>query len=587
MTMEASVHNKKDRRTMKTFTTLCLSILTFSAVLTLESAKADDEFNPSRAPVEATRQMIVAGHPLAAEAGLEMLREGGSAADAAIAAQMVLNLVEPQSSGIGGGGFLLHYSAANAFVNAYDGRETAPAAATPDRFLDENSQPRSRADVIPGGLSVGVPGLVAMLELVHADHGVLPWARLFEPAIELAENGFPVSERLSRMLSEAGPDIFADSARAYFFDESGAARPSGFVLKNPELADTLRRIATEGGDAFYLGEIARDIAVAVRSSTTNPGDMTPQDIADYVAHRRQPVCGRYQRRTICGMGPPSSGALTILQTLALAERPFMGRQFSARALHLVAEAGKLAFADRNRFIADSDFVDIPDLLDPDYLSERRNLISTSRTMGRAEAGTPPDAPRAGRDGTRTSPGTTHLSVVDADGNAVALTSTIETRFGSRVMVRGFLLNNELTDFSFAFEDDEGSPIANRVEPGKRPRSSMAPTLVFAPEGDLEMVLGAPGGSLIIPYVVKAIIGHVDWSLDAQTIVELPNFAGRNRAFEIEERYANMPVIDQLRALGHEIRTRPMPSGLNVIIRKSDGRLEGGADPRREGMAAGD
>ncbi|ESR24811.1 gamma-glutamyltransferase [Lutibaculum baratangense] len=539
-------------------------------------------------PALAERHMVVAAHPLAARAGREMLRKGGSAVDAAIAAQMVLGLVEPQSSGLGGGAFLIHHDAENGELTAWDGRETAPAAATPERFLGADGSPARWPEMVPGGLSVGVPGMLAMVAAVHDRHGVLPWADLFEPAIRLAREGFGVSPRLAALLRDDDPEAFSPAARAYFYDADGEAWPLGHVLTNDAYADTLERIAAEGPSAFYDGEIAGDVAAAVREAWRNPGDLSAADMAAYEVVEREPVCAPYRGHEVCGMGPPSSGAHTVGMTLAMLERFDLGTEPTPRAMHLVAEAEKLAFADRDRYIADPDFVDVPDgLLDPRYLGERSGLIERYQSMGRAEAGTPPGSRRSpGTDGTKEAPSTSHISVVDADGNVVSMTTTIESGFGSRLMARGFLLNNELTDFSFAPDDEDGRPVANRVEAGKRPRSSMAPTIVLGPDGRPVFVMGSPGGSRIIPYVVKAVIALVDWGMDPQQAAALFNFGSRNGPFEIER----MPGAERWRAqiepFGHEVTLAEMTSGLHIIALR-DGRLEGGADPRREGEAAGD
>ncbi len=549
------------------------------------------------------RQMVAAANPLAAEAGLAMLREGGGAVDAAIATQMVLNLVEPQSSGIGGGGFLLHFAAAGGTIAAYDGRETAPAAATPDMFLDAQGEPMEFDDAVVGGLSVGVPGTLRLLELAHREHGSLPWARLFEPAIDLAERGFAVSPRLAKLIAEDEFLRTDPAAAAYFYDTGGAPRPAGAVLRNPEFAATLRAVAAGGADAFYGGGIARDIVAAVRGAAGNPGRLTESDLADYRAKAREALCRPYRRWTVCGMPPPTSGGVATLQILGLLE-PFDLAALdpaSPAAVHLIAEASRLAFADRNRYLADADFVAVPvdELLAPAYLRRRAATISPARSLGVAQPGqfgddlawaTPPAAPEP--------PSTSHLSVVDAEGNAVSFTSSIEGAFGSRLMVRGFLLNNQLTDFAFRPERN-GRAVANRVEPGKRPRSSMAPTLVldgnlaspaeagFAKGGGrLRLAVGSPGGASIIGYVVKAIVAVLDWNLDPQAAVALPNFVNRNGATVLEAGTAVAGIGPTLKALGHEVELREMTSGLHAIAVTPAG-LVGGADPRREGVALGE
>lgn len=543
----------------------------------------------ARAPVEADRQMVVAAHPLASLAGLRALRNGGSAADAAIAAMMVLGLVEPQSAGLGGGAFLLHWDEEARALTSWDGRETAPAAATPERFLNAEGKPDPWPQMVPGGLSVGVPGLVAMLHDVHAEHGKLPWARLFDDAIGLANGGFGVSPRLAMLVAGMGEDAFSPQAQDYFLDPDGAAPLLGQVIENQAYADTLQRIADGGPEAFYSGEIAEDIVGAVTNAWRNPGDMTTDDIGNYRAIERPAVCGDYRGYKICGMGPPSSGGLAVAMTLRMLERFDLGKTPTPEALHLIGEAGNLAFADRNRYVADPDFVTVPaGLMNPDYLAERSALIDPAKAGGVREPGNPPASaePSPGRDGTKEAPGTTQVSVIDADGNAVSMTASIESAFGSRLFVRGFLLNNELTDFSFAPADAEGRPIANRVEAGKRPRSSMAPTMVFDENGKLAMILGSPGGSRIIGYVVKAIVAMVDWGYDPQAAAALFNFASRNGPFEVEDVTGADRWVAAMEAFGGPAKTADMTSGLNIIA-VGGGKLAGGSDPRREGAAMGD
>jgi gamma-glutamyltranspeptidase / glutathione hydrolase len=543
---------------------------------------------PNRAPVTADRQMVVTAHPLATAAGLRALRLGGSATDATVAAMMVLGLVEPQSAGLGGGAFLLHWDAAEAELTTWDGRETAPAAAGPGRFLGPDGKPNPWPAMVPGGLSVGVPGLVAMLYEVHQRFGKLPWASLFQDAIDLARGGFGVSPRLSGLVEGMGADGLSPQAQAYLLGADGTPPLLGQVIVNEAYARTLERIAAEGPDAFYRGEIAEDIIESVTGAWRNPGDMTLEDLAGYRAVERPAVCGAYRDHTVCGMGPPSSGGLAVAMSLAYLDHVDLGDMPSLEALHLIGEAENLAFADRDRFVADSDFVDVPGgLLDPGYLASRAALIDPGHAGGHRDPGDPPAAAvLPGTDATREAPGTTQLSVVDAQGNAVTMTATIESAFGSRLFVDGFLLNNELTDFSFAPEDASGQPIANRVEAGKRPRSSMAPTLVFGPDGKLDMVLGSPGGSRIIPYVVKAIVGSIDWGLDPQAAAGLFNFGSRNGPFEIEDVQGTEGWAAALGDIGHEVRTDDMVSGLNIIAVEG-GKLVGGSDPRREGAAMGD
>jgi gamma-glutamyltranspeptidase/glutathione hydrolase len=572
----------------------------FAVLFTVPSVSAQ---NTRSAPETATgvaakllavakQHMVSAANPYAAEAGLEVLRAGGSAVDAAIAVQLVLNLVEPQSSGIGGGAFLLHWDAATSSLKAYDGRETAPASAAPDRFLVDG-KPMPFIKAARSGLSVGVPGLVRLLATVHRTHGRLPWEQLFEPAIRLAENGFDVSPRLHFLLRWQGAESFVSAARHYFFTRTGNAWPIGHVLKNPEFAATLSRIAAEGADGFYEGPTAAAIVDAVTDAPSAPGGMTLQDLANYEIKERKPLCITYRDRTICSIGSPSSGGTTVAQTLKLLEPFDLGQgpdaAMTTRALHLISEAEKLAYADRNRYIADPAFVDIPHgLLDPGYLDERRALIEPLSAMRRPNPGQPPGLGKQsfGLDATRENVGTSHISIIDKDGNAVSMTTTIEGAFGSHIWAAGFLLNNELTDFSFRPVDAQGRPVANRVGSGKRPRSSMAPTIVFNKDGDVEAVLGSPGGSRIILYVVKSLIALIDWGMNAQQAADLLNFGNRGGAFEIEIDGDAVWTALKLRSLGHRIAPALMNSGVHIIVNR-DGQLQGGADARREGMALGD
>jgi gamma-glutamyltranspeptidase/glutathione hydrolase len=538
--------------------------------------------------------MVSAANPLAVEAGLELLKAGGSAADAAVGVQLVLNLVEPQSSGIGGGAFLLYWQAATGRLETYDGRETAPGAAKPDRFLVDGAA-ITLSQAIFGGASVGVPGTMRLLEAVHKKHGRLSWAQLFAPAIRLAEEGFHVSPRLHMLLQWLGARSFGPQARRYFFDRIGNARPVGHLMRNPEFAATLRAIAERGAGAFYEGAIAEAIVAAVRESPARQGDLTLEDLAGYRVKERDPVCLAYRRYRICGMGPPSSGGLAVGQVLKLVEAFDLGRgpadALNTRALHLVAEAQKLAFADRNRYVGDPDFVSVPaGLLDAAYLDARRTLINPAAAMGKPVAGTPPRLGSGvpGADTTVEQDGTTHFSIVDRDGNVVSMTSTIEAPFGSRLWAAGFLLNNELTDFAFRPVDSAGRPLANAVGPGKRPRSSMAPTIVFDERGRPWAALGSPGGPRIISYVVKMLVGLIDWKLDAQAAVSLINFGSRGGPFEVEidHRSALWHAL-KVKPYGHRIRAGFLTSGAHAIVVRKDGHLEGGADPRREGVARGE
>ena len=542
--------------------------------------------------VEASALMVAAANPLAVQAGYEVLKEGGSAVDAAIAVQLVLNLVEPQSSGIGGGAFLMHFDAKTGRLVTYDGRETAPAEATPDLFLGPDGKPLPFNDAVVGGRSVGTPGTVRLLEHVHKAHGRLPWDRLLRPAIERAEQGFEVSPRLAQLIaSEVDSLRRFEGTRSYFLDAQGEPLKAGTLLKNPAFAQTLRAIAQGGADAFYTGDIARDIVRTVREAPGNPGRLSESDLAGYKVAEREPVCGNYRRHRVCGMGPPSSGGIAVLQILGLLEHfNLPGLQpLSPEATHLFVEASKLAYADRGLYVADDDFVPVPvgGLLDPAYLTFRAQGIDRARAMAEAKPGNPSwrEGRAWGPDASLEIPSTTHISIVDRDGSIVSMTTTIEAGFGSRLMVRGFLLNNELTDFSFA-PVAEGRPVANRVEPGKRPRSSMAPTLVFGPEGRPRLVTGSPGGARIIGYVARSILGVVDWKLDAARAVSLPHALTIGRNAELEEGTEAASLKPALEAMGHTVVVREQNSGLHAIEFR-DGRLVGGADPRREGVALGE
>jgi gamma-glutamyltranspeptidase/glutathione hydrolase len=550
----------------------------------------------ARGQATAQRHMVVAAHPLAAAAGAEILAEGGSAIDAMIATQLTLNLVEPQSSGIGGGGFMLYYDAAAKALTSFDARETAPAAATPDLFLGPDGKPLSFIDAVIGGRSVGAPGIVRLLEATHQRYGKLPWPRLFAPAIKLAEEGFRVSPRLAGAIADDGARLarYAEP-RGYFFHADGTPLQAGERLRNPAFAETLRLIAEGGAAAFYEGEIARDIVAAVQGAADNPGKLTLDDLATYQIVERAAVCTPYRRVEVCGMGPPSSAALTIGQILGILE-PF---ELSAlppagtQAAHLFAEASKLAYADRALYIADPAFAKLPlrGLLDPGYLSARASLIDGTRAMPSGVAGDPPwrEGRRYAPDRSVEIPATSHMSIVDDDGNIVALTSSIEAGFGSRMMARGFLLNNQLTDFSFVALED-GKWVANRVEPGKRPRSSMAPTIVFGPADEQGRrsplyALGSAGGARIIAHVAWALIALIDWNLGLQEALALPHVANLNGPTELEAGTPIIAIAPALTALGQTVRLRDINSGLHALGFEG-GQLQSGVDPRREGAALG-
>ena len=551
---------------------------------------------------------VAAAHPLATDAGYQVLKAGGSAIDAAIAVQMVLTLVEPQSSGIGGGAFVLHHDGKK--VEAYDGREVAPSAATDKLFLDAQGKPLPFMEAVLSGLSVGVPGTLSVLETAHKEHGKLPWATLMQPAIQLAEQGFKISPRLHQALLAENELINDAVAASYFYDAQRKPHPVGYVLKNPELAAVLRDIANRGSLALKQGAVAQALVQKVRQHPTKPGSMTLQDLAQYKVIKREPLCFDHVVQTtskgfqICGFPPPSSGALAIGQILGILNNTPAGKMPLQQGLpasdwlHFYTEAARLAFADRAQFVGDPDFVKAPSgnwksMLHPTYLQQRSRLIG-EQSMKVAKAGNPAEfktayAPMPHQDEF----GTSHISVIDQYGNSVAMTTTIEAVFGSRLMVNtgqgrqgGFLLNNELTDFSFAPSDAKGLPIANRVEAGKRPRSSMSPTLVFEKDtGQLKMTGGSPGGAVIIHYTGKLLIGTLQWGLNTQQAINLPNFGSLNGPTVLEEKRFPEQTLKALQARGHEVREMPLPSGLQAIEVTPKGFF-GGADPRREGVVMG-
>lgn len=557
----------------------------------------------------ARREMAVTAHPLATDAAVLALKLGGSAADAAVAAQAVLGLVEPQASGLGGGGFAVYYDARARRVSTLDGRETAPAAADENRFLTPQGAPLPFGLAWQSGLAVGVPGVPKLLEALHRRHGRLPWPLLFAPATLLARQGFELTEATHReaaWLLSLNPScaegerlFFRDPAAfRYFADEATCtAKPAGTVVRNPEYADTLARLAFQGAAGFYAGPLAANVVAAVRGDRFIPGDMTLEDLSAYRVIEREPVCADYRGRAVCGMGPPSSGGLAVGQMLGLLARSDLGTDpLGVEAVHRFTQAGRLAFADRDRYVADPGFVAVParGMLDPHYLAARAASIG-ERDMGTAAPGVPPGAfEPAAPDPSARAGGTSHLSIVDRHGDALALTTSVESSFGNGVMVPGggFLLNNQLTDFAFVPRGDDGAPVANRAEPRKRPRSSMAPTLVFDAQGRLEAVTGSPGGARIIGYVAQSLVNLFDFGLDPQRAVEIPHFMNLNAATELEiptpdvtREYDPAALSQALVARGHRVELAVQPSGLGVI-RAVPGGLLGGADPRREGTVGG-
>ncbi|MBI1328763.1 MAG: gamma-glutamyltransferase [Alphaproteobacteria bacterium] len=546
----------------------------------------------TQAEVPAKSHMIASANPHASEAGLAMLRKGGSAVDAAIAAQMVLTLVEPESSGIGGGAFMMLFDPKSGQVTSFDGRETAPASATPRMFLKADGTPMKHAEAIPGGLSVGVPGVLAMMELAHKRYGRLPWATLFQPAIDLAQNGFKVGKKLAATIRAYPQMAQMPDIKRYFYHKDASPLNEGEVLKNPELAATLRLIAKGGAKAFYNGPIAAAIVDKVQNAPVNKAGMTLADLAAYHPAERAPVCGTYRTYKLCSMAPPSSGGVAVLQILGMLER-FSSENLKPGTLsgtHLFAEASRLAFADRAKYLGDPDFIHVPvwGLTQKSYLAERSALIDPAKDMGTAAAGTPPVrgasldfAPQR----TPQLPGTSHMSIVDDKGMVVSMTTTVEFVFGSEMMARGFFLNNQLTDFSFEPEID-GKPVANRPEAGKRPLSAMSPTIVFNPDGSFKIAAGSPGGPMIIEYVAGALIAMLDAGKTPQQAAGLPHAANPNGPTILEKDTPLLALVPELTAMGHRPVPATLESGLNIIERTTDGYI-GGSDPRRDGVALGD
>ena len=540
--------------------------------------------------VQAEKFLAVTAHPQATAAAHQILKQGGTAVDAAIAAQMVLTLVEPQSSGIGGGGFMLHYSARKARLQAFDGRETAPASALPSLFLDENDMPLSVEQASGDPRSIGVPGLLPMLGMAHWQHGRLPWASLIQPAIELADNGFVISPRLHRLISKDKLICKRSSTRAYFCDENGQAKQAGSLLQNPLLAGSLRQIATQGPGALQTGPLADALIDALQKAAAGNGSLSQDDLQNYRPLERTALCRPYRQYRICGMPPPSSGGVAILQMLNILQQKDIGKYApdSIDAIHLFSEAGRLAFADRDRYIADPDTTVAPldGLLDNAYLAQRAALIKTDTSMGTALPGSPVAAPSNGKDVvSEERPSTSHLTIVDRYGNIVALTSSIADAFGSRLMVRGFLLNSQLADFSFQpFMD--GQPVANRVGAGKRPRSAMSPIMVLDRQQKPVLVLGSAGGPNIINHVAQALVEVLEWQQPLQNAVEQYHYGSRNGPTELEYGKDWSKVLSGLQDRGHQIETRDITSGLHGIQRNGK-YWRSATDPRREGVASGE
>jgi gamma-glutamyltranspeptidase/glutathione hydrolase len=537
---------------------------------------------------EADDYMVVAANPYASWAGKNVLEKGGSAIDAAVAVQAMLSLVEPQSSGIGGGAFILYWDNKNKVLHTFDGRETAPTSVNSHWFMKGN-KPMRWIEAVVGGKSVGVPGAVKALEMAQSEFGKLPWNTLFDDTIKTAEDGFKVSPRLAKLVAlDYHPGLKTFPSSSVYFFPAGNPLKEGVVKKNRKLAKTLRGIAEKGSDYLLKGEVAQKIVDAVNSAEINPGQMTLDDLASYEPVKREPVCGLYHEKRICGMAPPSSGGVNVYQILKMLENFELSEYGpdSVEFANLYTQASAMSYADREKFIADSDFTNLPfaAMINTAYLQRRAENISVDKKWRRARAGNPYADANVALGTSMELPNTSHVSIVDKDGNAVSMTTSIEFMFGSGIMVEGFLLNNQLTDFSFSPTKDR-FPVPNRVEPGKRPRSAMSPTMVFDNEGNLELVVGSPGGSRIVSYVAQTIIGVVDFGLDIQQAINLPKITNRNDYTALEKGTPIASLESALKALGHKVKVVDLNSGLHGIQFKS-GKLIGGADPRREGIAVG-
>lgn len=554
-------------------------------ILLVLSACATVPVEPPRPTAVVESGIVSAADPRAAEAGIAILREGGSAADAALAVLLALTVVEPQSSGIGGGGFLVYHDEPAGKVATYDGRETAPAAATPAWFLGPDGEPMPRGVAIPSGKSVGVPGNIRLMEIAHERHGRLEWARLFEPAIALARNGFAITPRLHNFLGREGAGASA-WGRAQFYLPDGTPKPVGTIVRNPELADLLERVARLGPDYFYTGAPAEAIVRTVRTAPRNPAPITMGDLATYESKERDPVCGEYRGHRICSAGPPSSGGIAVISILKQLERfdlAALGPE-SPEAWHLIGDSMRLAYADREAYVADPEYVPVPTagLTDPDYLARRSALLMPGRAIPHVTHGVPPGAQPVLPVPTDEVPSTSHFVVVDSQGNVASLTSTIEGPWGSGLTVDGYYLNNELTDFTFV-PVENGALVVNRVEGGKRPRSSMSPTIVYGPDGEVRIAIGASGGMTIIAQVAKALIAMIDWNMGPQEAIAAPVMMGLGDRLLIERGSALEAMIPALEAMGHTVVTAEPTYKANAAQR-IDGRWVGGADPRSEGVA---
>jgi len=563
----------------------------FARIVLLGLAMAAPASAPISAQVIAKHEMIAAANPLAAAAGLQMMKQGGSAVDAAIATQMVLNLVEPESSGIGGGAFMLLYDPRSGKTTSFDGRESAPASAIPTMFLGADGQPRAKRDAIPGGLSVGVPGVVAMLEMAHRKYGRLPWARLFEPAITLAENGFPAGKKFANTIARTPQTAAMPDIKRTFYHPDGTPIKEGEIVRNPELAASLRAIARGGAKAFYRGAIAQAIVDAVQHAPQNQGGMTLADLAGYKAKERAPVCGDYRIWHLCSMGPPSSGGVAIVQIMGMLQH-FPSSQLQPGTVseaHLYTQASRLAYADRLKYMADTDFVQVPlaGLTDPDYIASRAALIDPAKDMGTAIAGEPPQ--KHADYAPQTSPvlhGTSHMTIVDRSGEVIAMTTSVESVYGAQIMAKGFLLDNTLTDFSLD-PTLNGQPVANAPGPGKRPLSAMSPTIVFDKDGHFYLSVGSPGGPAIIDFVAQTLIAMLDGGLKPQDAIAQPSILNMNGPTMLEKGPQSEALAAQLGSLGHTVRVvEGESSGLHGIEKTPDGYI-GGADPRRDGVVLGD